>query len=522
MPYGTISTLNKTSCNVRYLKPDGEGGLVSEEISSEKDVPVKFIQRVGFNNPLNGPLLAIMGKSKVVKPYFVTKKVIMGYRFYYKKVYFTRYRRKKITKIIFKDAFRIRSDGSKKRYTVRRVYFYYIYTPVLAFKKIKVRVPIKIRVRVPVFRKPPAVVQVPLEKPYLLPNSLTFVESEVRSTRNHYEFHGYLPINGGSIVTDLVIDGLGLHNMPISAFPPFRVFFLSPAADSSPIPPYDDIYLSSTALHGLYKKVASDLPSTLTSLAELPETLSAVKDILKDGVKLAIALKKFDAKFVYSYLNKKAIAKKDDLSLLSSKVWLTWYLAVSPTISDISEHLSLLSREERVWRKFSKTATIGSDQGFGDDTEFTHYRNEYTVKYGVLVEGRCTLDEYKNRFADADQLSSALYAIVPLSFVADWAVDVSSYLESANILQGLEYDAWVTTVRNEQEITKHGKNLIQQEYYPLERPYRSDLRKFRLDRTPLDVLPSMPLIPWKKKLVDSTVLSRTLTALSLIRAFSSK
>lgn len=212
---------------------------------------------------------------------------------------------------------------------------------------------------------------------------------------------------------------------------------------------------------------------------------------------------------------------------MSSKVWLSWYLAVSPTISDISEHLSLVSREDRAWRKFSKSAT--------EVTRFEQRRPVYdsdittqtttTIKYGVLIEGLMKIDQFKKKVNESDNQTAALYAVVPFSFIADWIVDVSTYLESAHIFQGLSYDAWKTscTLYESAEITNIIGSVPGYGYFRTEKDNKFFVRKFRVDREPLyGGLPEMPLIPWKKRIVDETLINRSLTAAALFRVLGSK
>jgi len=296
------------------------------------------------------------------------------------------------------------------------------------------------------------------------------------------------------------------------------------------LPAVDDIYLSATSLHGLYKKVASDVPSTLTSLAELPETISAVYRILTDGIKLAKALRKADLRSAWKSLNRATIARQDSLSGVSSKVWLSWYLAISPTISDISEHIETYKRSDRVWREFKKSSREMSSTVTEDESGFYNQVNlSNTVKWSCIINGRLQIDQLKEKFSASQNQTGALYAIVPFSFIADWIIDISTYLESAHIFQDLDYDAWKTTATSRDEVIKSfniGYNNQQLSTETIRA--RTDVRntviinQATIAREPISELPDMPLIPWKKKLVTETQINRSLTAAALFRLLSSK
>jgi len=537
--YGTFQKIIPVNGSVSVVH-GSEFGPVLETASAEGVLRSEYSQRSGSNDPRNGPLLFFMRKTKPQRVRFYVKKVIVGYRFIYKKVYF----RVKITKAVrsktpyytFHKKTIQKVTRSKKLVFVRKrfkrlkwkrsVRYYETYK--VRFRKVAIRVPIKVRIRLPIIIPPVVGGDSSAEPPgtFLRPNLLSFSSYSERQLPSSVHTVDSFDGNFGNTVVR--------HDLVAGVLPPITIngttFVLSHSAFSAdiqyqPLGYYEDLYDSSTAIHGLYKKIASSLPSTFTSLAELPETIKAVLTVFKDGVKLFKRLKHLDASGVYSSLNYLSKSRKDSLSGLSSKVWLQWYLAINPTVNDISDHLALLTREGRVWRKYQKTVT--SESFFADDSHPYYYAHQKTTtkfKYSVIVEGRATIDEYKKRAADADVLTSALYAVVPLSFVADWAVDLSAYLESATVLEGLNYTPWQTSSTKVEEFEKssflnfHAGAGVG----VLNHPYRRHVDRFRMDRLPLLSLPDMPLIPWKRALVDQTVINRSLTSLALLRVLLSK
>ncbi|DAD52249.1 maturation protein [ssRNA phage SRR6050738_2] len=525
-----------------------DGTPVRATYSRSGEIPTKSFQRVGSNNPLNGPLLAYMKKSKPLRVRSYIKKVITGYRYIYKKVAYDKWKPKKVFShyvYTYREKYvrRISRSGEiiwkKKLVRKRHKRFRYILTVKVRFYKIRIRVPVKTRVRI-YFTLPPKVVsELPTGRPYLLPNSLLFSTASVSVKPLHNSSTTAVQLYDDIYFLNAETTGPAYSRIPFPGTAPlgFNVASvtigrgLPSASDYIPfLPAVDDIYLSATSLHGLYKKVASDVPSTLTSLAELPETISAVYRILTDGIKLAKALRKADLRSAWKSLNRATIARQDSLSGVSSKVWLSWYLAISPTISDISEHIETYKRSDRVWREFKKSSREMSSTVTEDESGFYNQVNlSNTVKWSCIINGRLQIDQLKEKFSASQNQTGALYAIVPFSFIADWIIDISTYLESAHIFQDLDYDAWKTTATSRDEVIKSfniGYNNQQLSTETIRA--RTDVRntviinQATIAREPISELPDMPLIPWKKKLVTETQINRSLTAAALFRLLSSK
>lgn len=518
---------------VTYAR-NGESGLEVRDVVMTGVAPILSEQRTGWNNPLNFHLLNVLQRTKYkTRVRYKVKKVISHYVKKRRRVYYEKKIRKKIRTPLYgwfdyvkRKVKKGKNKGKYKLFRKQRYAVSYITVTKLKYYFVYYWKPVKVRVRVPVLYKGLSQELLPGSRPYLLPNALTFAKSEVEvHPRNSTSDSAW--DNGSNFI------GLGASRDGAPYVTPFNTEEFTGAIgvgrnpnSENPLPgPVDDIYLSATALHGLYKKVASDVPSTLTSLAEAPETIKAVYHILQDGIKLAKTLRKLDARSAYKAVNSIVKGRKDTLSGVSSKVWLSWYLAVAPTISDISEHVSLLSRTDRVWRKFSKSSTVITDTRTSEHIEGYYSADvvKTTVKYGCYINGRLTVDQFKAKLTGSDNFSAAAYAVVPFSFIADWIVDVSTYLESASIFTGLDYDAWKTSVYERSYSEKSlaiGYNSQQKASVA---PIKWYDRAFRVDREPLaDGLPEMPLIPWKKNLVDKTLINRSLTAAALFRVLASK
>lgn len=545
MPY--TSTSFRSPFQVSYKGVfNSADGLVPVGATIAGTFPSKESYRGGSNDPRNFYLLNLLGRTKPFRVRFSIKKIVVGYRYIYKKRWYTQTRQKRVRVDTGRTAYyrvlrkvkRGKNKGKFKWFIRSRKVYTYRYITVHRQRSVKVpiRVPIKLRIRVAHYKLAEGDrSQLPAtSRPYLRPNLLTFENYERECYPRTNTSRSIVPLseNGDSFIYETFREGavsasFGFVGPPV----PFSVGVGPFSHDTSRLPPVDDIYLSATSLHGLYKKVASDAPSTLTSLAEAPETIKALYEILKDGIKLAKSLRRLDARSAYRTVNAAVKARNDSLSGVSSKVWLSWYLAVAPTISDIAEHLSLITREDRAWRKFSKSSTevTRHETTYAVEGFASVFQRTTTVKYGVYINGRLTIDQFKSKVSGSDNLSAALYAVVPFSFIADWIVDVSTYLESAAIFQGLDYDAWKTSCTLEEYVERThtiSSNIpFDQRLYHADTEKENKLftRRFRVDREPIfGELPSMPLIPWKKRIVDEAKINRSLTAAALFRVLLSK
>jgi len=536
MSYGSSSTSVPFRNTLSYFVPSDPP--VQETLVSSGIVPSSAEARFGNNSPINGPLLLFTRRTKPKRFRVRWKKVVIGYKFRYVKVYYNKLVRVR-TKIrtpytYYKWYSRVSKSGKLtyklKRRTGMKVTYRYVTRVKLKFRKEAIRVPIKVRVKylqsLPEQNGFSEQSTVEFPYPYLLPNFLDYMTVERNVHPKQVESSVHYDAGNGTIYTGATSEGF--------VESPFYVAPYSPAVGRGvwqgnlPFSPFlpvpDDLYLSATALHGLYNKVGGELPDTLTSLAELPETIRAIQKIFLSGVKLAVKLRRFDLQTVYRDLDNAAKRRQDSLSGLSSKVWLSWWLAVKPTIEDAGAHLELLSREDRQWRSYSRSAveTVETHDEYPPNGYFYHEKLTNVIKWSVIVESKLTVDEYRDKFTGSGNQFSAAWAVVPFSFIADWAVDISSYLSNASTFDTLKYSAWKTSVVSKEVRLK--QSFIGYNSQATATAPRSTFneKSFRVSREPVSELPDMPLIPWKRTIADPTVLSRALTSLSLIRVLTSK
>lgn len=563
MSYEVKTFVANSSATADFTYTRWDGNRVSKTVSRQEVLPVKFFQRTGSNNPLNGPLLAYLRKNKPQRVRSYVKKVIVGYRYIYKKVHYTE-TRTKIVRDRLSDTFsyfpkyvtRISRSGKvyTKRILVRkRNKSYRSYTQSrLRFRKVAIRVPIKIRTRIYFIVPPKVSSELLTGKPFLLPNQFLFIDSEIAASpmrvessqihdfgidanynQNFASFVSHEGLASFQNATDLWPGSGNINDRPESTSVQLDVGRVPLVTSTlvTTVPSIDDIYLSATSVHGLYKKVSSDVPSSLTSLAELPETVKMVYKALQDGIKLAKQLRRLDVRSAFRELNRRSIARNDSLSGLSSKVWLTWYLAVAPTLEDAANHVALLSREERTWRKFSKSSSeLVSSHDENPALDFySQYDTKTTIKWSTIIEGRMTADQIQEKFSSIGSDSSAIYAVIPFSFIADWIVDISTWLSSVNVFDGLVHTDWKTSTRLENLVFNSrkfgGNHLSPWEGSPdvlSSKRHRFRATRFRCERDVSNDLPDMPLIPWKKQLVDQTLINRSLTSAALFRVLTNK
>lgn len=275
-----------------------------------------------------------------------------------------------------------------------------------------------------------------------------------------------------------------------------------------------DSALAQDSLRRLYSKVARDIPDYMTAAAESRELFRTLQKIVLTSIKLVKDLKRLDLKRVRGYLK----SSPQDLSSL----WLTWVYGISPVVSDIVDTIDVVKRSDRTWRSFSAAVEKPTVTSTSLHPNFIG-KHDTTVKhierYGVIVEGRITVDSvYKEKVNWQGAISTA-YQLIPFSFMLDWIVDIGEYLASSQIFEDKVYTAWRTSIRLE--------DSHQEGYFGLKpggsrfnrmfsAPFSYHQRGCYVNRSPLSSLPAMPDIKVKKPSTDVLSLQRAINALAIL------
>lgn len=274
------------------------------------------------------------------------------------------------------------------------------------------------------------------------------------------------------------------------------------------------------ALQKLYEKITDETPNYYTMLAESGETLDTLRSIAMGGLRLAKDLYRLDGK---------ALKKRSkDFNLQNAaSTYLSWIYGISPLISDLKKAVDNYSREARVWRTFSAGVTSPvtnvevSSQWLDGKQEY--YRREY-CRYGITLEGDISFSSLLSRSQSWEQTAATVYEVIPFSFMLDWLVDISGYLNSVNVITGRAYNAWYTeglvTYRRET-----GKpRLTQPSPNPNDLAIGLSLPKLEIvnnsiycERVVLSSLPPMPkpIVPTSSQLLDGVSLQRGINALAI-------
>lgn len=323
------------------------------------------------------------------------------------------------------------------------------------------------------------------------------------------------------------IPGLGFDGFAsltgIGSF--FPKLFLAPRIDipgarynNAFHPGASDPQLDMEALNKLYKKAQSELPNYFVAVGESPELLKLIKRIALEGYKLFREIYKLDVKRLAGRLSSNVTAK--DLA----EIWLTWIYAISPTLSDVADTLDVISREARTWRSYSAASKRILVEDDTDNLKVFPLAKKSTTlisRYGLILEGKLSAEKYLLKAGKWQNIAGTAYELAPGSFMLDWFVDISSYLNSCTIFENLQYCAW-KTVSKKLEYNFDGRfrwinpddgvTMLQSD------KFMTKSLSFAVERTLLNQLPSMPDIKVNKPVFDGSSLQRAINAVSILVA----
>lgn len=188
----------------------------------------------------------------------------------------------------------------------------------------------------------------------------------------------------------------------------------------------------------------------MSNLAEIPETIIGIVM----GIKTILTLyKEASAKEVRLYNQLSVLRKIEqpsaairktiaDLSMAISAVWLSFRLAIYPTVSTVEEALNLHLYGISLYQRFRETKVSSIDFGYGDSTclldctERAFIKRGYDTPIAALGWGNL----------------SAVWQIVPLSFVIDRYIAIGNFLTALtspnlSVIEGATY-SWKISAAN--------------------------------------------------------------------------
>jgi len=148
---------------------------------------------------------------------------------------------------------------------------------------------------------------------------------------------------------------------------------------------------------------------------------------------------------------KKAVAEAlvDKLSNPKSiaQLYLSYIYGLKPTIDDFSNLMKELSQSATTWRKYKGTATkrweTFNSFRLGPSTITVTRKYRLSVKNQVLLTGSDGHPSISNHL-NINWLEAG-WEVLPFSFVADWFVPISAYLDSQDLFDDVHVISWHET-----------------------------------------------------------------------------
>lgn len=166
----------------------------------------------------------------------------------------------------------------------------------------------------------------------------------------------------------------------------------------------------------------------LTNLAELPETISMIYDILK---KILLLLIKFKREWRRAAMSIVDVAKKPDTY---ASLWLQYRYGIMPLILTIEDAFKVFENWESEYVDEKKKKVISRPSPLNQD--FVE-----TQTHRVLIRRRLDISENLKQLQNQLLFNPLLTAweLIPLSFVVDWVLNVGNFIGAlstpGNIIQ---------------------------------------------------------------------------------------
>lgn len=181
-------------------------------------------------------------------------------------------------------------------------------------------------------------------------------------------------------------------------------------------------------------------------LSFLDDAIYAVRN-LKHPKRILYRYGVYDAqKHNYTFL--KSLKKRTMSASTAGNAWLQYRFAWTPLLHDIVDSYKAQAEREkkgksfrqRVGDKFSWSKSVASDTGYGD---------RMTLVRDGWVGMSCTYhvsDQTLASVGSIDNPASALWDMVPYTFVVDWVVDISTYLSLQSATLGTSFTSGCSTI----------------------------------------------------------------------------
>lgn len=175
---------------------------------------------------------------------------------------------------------------------------------------------------------------------------------------------------------------------------------------------------------------------------------------------------------------KKRVMAADTLG----NAWLQYRFAWRPLISDIASSLSAAADFEKKLHSFSQRVgdrfsfSVNNDVGnFGHDVGLI-YHGQRDGWYGMTVNYVIS-DSTLSALGSLMDIPTTIWDAVPWSFVIDWAVDISTYLDLRNATMGTAFSSGCSSLFYKQTVSSPANYRT---YYPSQLQYTLGVKPRRL------------------------------------------
>lgn len=253
----------------------------------------------------------------------------------------------------------------------------------------------------------------------------------------------------------------------------------------------------------LLEKVKTDSVGIMTMYAERVKTANLLKEFMGNTLYTLVHWKK-PVKVLRRWLKDDVAVRKWATKRLHRRIarcttpadaWLEYRYAYRPTMYDVSDALSAFKNGERkqhIFRinvKGNRAGTTSADNlgPVGNIRAVCKSEERYHIGARFRV-----VDPSLAALGNLASFTAGVWDLIPLSFVVDWAWDISSYLDLQNATLGLEF---ISGFRSQKIV--HNRSYSQYDFvgyrnkrYTPSVPYEASWRSEYFERAKLDSCPT--------------------------------
>lgn len=206
---------------------------------------------------------------------------------------------------------------------------------------------------------------------------------------------------------------------------------------------------NSAAATAAWAATSAHSADVLQDVAEIRQTLNLLRNPLQNG-----------HRFIDMVLKKRktsVFGSAADAYSYASSMWLQYRYGVRPLVSSINGILKELTNDQRPYRntargKFtlyaSNTVTGVLTYNASTNNHLTTIEDSYEVSCGIIMDEVVSMAQALG--VDASGMLSLPWELVPFSFVADWFVNVGTFLKAvAPFVSKRPAGSWTRTTRTQ-------------------------------------------------------------------------